>query len=84
MTKLNSLVEEGVAKGVAQRAFLGTIAEEVATTFDATQASLLQIVRIQQTDTTAQRLGLEANLTRLFNYYFGDTSYLSQAFDSVQ
>lgn len=84
LTKLNSLVEEGVAKGVAQRAFLGTIAEEVATTFDATQASLLQIVRIQQTDTTAQRLGLEANLTRLFNYYFGDTSYLSQAFDSVQ
>ena len=84
LTKLNFLVEEGVAKGVAQRAFLGTIAEEVATTFDATQASLLQIVRIQQTDTTAQRLGLEANLTRLFNYYFGDTSYLSQAFDSVQ
>ena len=84
LTKLNSLVEEGIAKGVAQRAFLGTIAEEVATTFDATQASLLQIVRIQQTDTTAQRLGLEANLTRLFNYYFGDTSYLSQAFDSVQ
>jgi len=44
----------------------------------------LQIVRIQQSDTTAQRLGLEANLTRLFNFYFGDTSYLSNAFDSVQ
>ena len=84
LTKLNSLVEEGVAKGVAQRAFLGTIAEEVATTFDATQTSLLQIVRIQQADTTAQRLGLEANFTRLLNYYSGDTSYLSQAFDSVQ
>lgn len=84
LTKLNSLVEEGIATNVAQRAFLGTIAEEVATTFDATQASLLQIVRIQQSDTTAQRLGLEANLTRLFNYYFGDTSYLSQAFDSIQ
>ena len=84
LTKLNSLVEEGIATNVAQRAFLGTIAEEVATTFDATQASLLQIVRIQQSDTTAKRLGLEANLTRLFNYYFGDTSYLSQAFDSIQ
>lgn len=84
LTNLNKLVEEGIATNVEQRAFLDTISEEVATTFSATQSSLLEIIRIQQADTTAQRLGLEANLTRLFNFYFGDTSYLSQAFDSIQ
>ena len=41
------------------------------------------MIRIQQTDTTAARLGMEAELTQLFNYYFSDTSYLSESFDNV-
>ena len=84
LEKLSSLVEAGITDNVLQRAFLDEIADKIATTFSATQASLLQIGRLQQADTTASRLGLEANLTRLFNYYFGDTSYLSNQFDAVQ
>lgn len=84
MENLANLVELGVADNLTQRAFLDTIADKIATTFDAAEASLLEIVRIQQKDSTASRLGMEAELTKLFNYYFSDTSYLSTAFDSVQ
>lgn len=81
--KMASLIDKGVVSNVAQRAFLATISDKIATTFDAMDDTLLRIVRIQRTDTTAERLGMEAELTKLFNYYFSDTSYLSEAFDSV-
>lgn len=84
LENLANLVELGVADNLTQRAFLDTIADKIATTFDAAEASLLEIVRIQQKDSTASRLGMEAELTKLFNHYFSDTSYLSSAFDGVQ
>lgn len=83
LENLNSLVKEGTAVNLTQRAFLATISDKIATTFDALEPSLLRLIRIQQSDTTAARLGMEAELTKLFNYYFSDTSYLSKAFDSV-
>lgn len=83
VSNLASLIDKGVVSNVAQRAFLATISSKIATTFDAMDDNLLRIVRIQRTDTTAERLGMEAELTKLFNYYFSDTSYLSEAFDSV-
>lgn len=84
LDKLSRLVEEGIADNLVQRAFLATISDKIATTFNAAQGSLLEIIRIQQRDSTAARLGMEAELTQLFNHYFSDTSYLSNTFDSVQ
>lgn len=84
LTNLNQLVELGIADNVTQRAFFGAISDKVATTFDVAQESMLNIIRIQQKDTTAARLGLEANLTRMLNSYFQDTSYLTNVFDTVQ
>lgn len=80
---LSKLVEAGVADNVVQRAFLASISDKIATTFDVMDKNLLRLVRIQQNDSTAARLGMEASLTRLFNYYFSDTSYLSDSFDTV-
>ena len=76
-------VENGIAYNVEQRAFLESIKEDIATTFDAFNSNLLRLVRLQQNDSTAARMGLEATLTQVFNSYFSDTSYLSDAFDSV-
>lgn len=84
LEKMASLVDQGIASNVTQRAFLASISDKIATTFDVANSSLLSIVRIQQQDSTAARLGMEAELTKLFNYYFSDTSYLSDIFDSVQ
>lgn len=84
LENLSKLVDQGITDNITQRAFLMTISDKIATTFDAAEASLLEIVRIQQQDSTASRLGMEAELTKLFNGYFGDTSYLNSTYDAVQ
>lgn len=80
---LSKLVSQGIAYNVEQRAFLETISDKIATTFDATNGTLLRLIRIQQADTTAARLGLEADLTKYLNKNYQDTSYLSDQFDNV-
>lgn len=80
----NALLTAGITNNLTQRAFLDSISDKIAATFSATQDSLIEITRIQRQDTTASRLGLEAYLTRMFNNYFGDTSYLATQFDAVQ
>lgn len=80
---LNQLVETGIAFNLEQRAFIQTVSDKVATTFDAANASLLQIVKLQQADSTASRLGMEAYLTKVLNRMFKNTEYLSNGFDNV-
>ena len=75
--------ESGIANNIEQRAFLATISENIAATFDAFDANLLKIIRVQQADSTAARLGMEAGLTSFLNQYFADNSYLDSAFDTV-
>lgn len=83
LENLNRLVGEGIAYNVEQRAFLSTIADDIARTFDAANGTLLRLIRIQQADSTASRLGMEAYMTRFLNSLFQDTSYLSHSYDSV-
>lgn len=83
LEKLNELVGAGIAYNLEQRAFLGTVSEKIATTFDVANASLLRIVKLQQSDSSASRLGMEAYLTRFFNNMFKDTAYLTESFDNV-
>ena len=61
---VKSLVQSGVAQNVSQRAFFQTVKSGIAETFDATESYMKRIIRIQQNDSTAARLGMEAYLTR--------------------
>lgn len=80
---LNKLSDAGVAYNIEQRAFLASISEKIATTFNAFDANLLRLIRIQQADSTSARLGMENVLTNFLNSMFEDTSYLSETFDNV-
>ena len=84
LSNLQTLVETGIVTNVEQRAFLNTIKDKVAATFDAANGSLLRIIRLQQNDSTAVRLGMEAYLTSFLNRVVENTEYLSSTFDSVQ
>lgn len=75
--------DEGIAYNIEQRAFLSTITEKIASTFDAFDSNLTRLIRLQQADTTAARLGMEASLTKFFNNMFQDTSYLKEMSDMV-
>lgn len=83
LDNLQKLTDKGIAYDLEQRAFLATVSNKIATTFDALDGTLTRLIRLQQADTTAARLGLEANLTRMLNAMFSDTSYLSDVYDSV-
>lgn len=80
---LNTLVDAGVVTNLEQRAFFGTIKDTVATTFDVNSKALNRIIRLQQDDSTAIRLGMESYLTRFLNEFVESTEYLTSTFDSV-
>lgn len=84
LDSLEELVAQGINYNVEQRAFLNVLSEKVADTFDAANASLLRIVRLQQSDSTAARLGMESFLTTYLNMMFENTEYLNTAFDGTQ
>lgn len=83
LSSIQTLVEKGIAQDVEQRALLMTVKDELVTTFDATNETLLRLVRIQETDVTAARMGMEGYLNRFLNQNFENTEYLSQLFDTT-
>jgi hypothetical protein len=83
MDNVVTATENGIAYNIEQRAFLQTISENIASTFNAFDSNLLRIIRLQQSDSTAARLGMEAGLTSFYNSLFQDSSYLNSAYDTV-
>ena len=83
LDKIKEAAEDGIAYNVEQRAFIASISDKLVSTFDAFDASIERMIRLQQADSTVARLGMEATLTRWLNGYFSDSSYLSSLFDSV-
>jgi hypothetical protein len=77
VSNLEAFVKKGIAYNVEQRAFLQTISEKIATTFDAADGTLLRLVRMQQQDSTAGRLGMEAALNAFLNNMYETTEYIS-------
>lgn len=79
MDNLASMVDQGIVFNVEQRAFLQTISDNIARTFDAANGTLLRLIKIQQADSTAARLGMEAYMTQFLNKLFKNTEYLGSS-----
>lgn len=78
------MVKQGISYNVEQRAFLATISDKIADTFNATNSSLLRLVRIQQQDSTAARLGMESALTSFLNNMYETTEYMGSIMDGIK
>lgn len=83
LQNIASLVGQGIAYNVEERALITTLGDKLVTTFEANNEDLLRLIRLQQQDLTVSQLGSEAQLTQFFNENFSDTSYLNQAYDNV-
>ena len=81
---MKDLVNRGIAFDLKQRAFLMTIQEKIANTFDVADGTLLRLVRIQQEDSTAGRLGMESALNTFLNNMYETSEYLTQVADGVR
>lgn len=81
---LTSMIDAGISYNVEQRSFLMTLADNIATTFDANDSTLLKLIKIQQKDSTAARLGMEAALNEHLNSMYENTEYLKGLSASVR
>ena len=81
---IRDLVNRGISFDLKQRAFLMTIQEKIATTFEVADGTLLRLIRIQQEDSTAGRLGMESALNSFLNNMYETSEYLSTVADSVR
>lgn len=81
---LESMINSGISYNVEQRAFLNTIKDKIAGTFNAMDGTLLRLVRIQQKDSTANRLGMESALTAFLNNMYETTEYMTDMASKVR
>ena len=84
VNKVKELVSSGIAFDVEQRAFLATISDKIATTFDANDSTLRRLIRLQQQDSTAARLGMESAMNAFLNNMYENTEYLGSLSSSVR
>ena len=84
VNNLKTMIGKGISFNVEQRAFLDTISDKIATTFEAADGTLLRLVRSQQQDTTAARLGMESALTSFLNNMYETTEYMQSVAKSVR
>jgi hypothetical protein len=82
--RFDKLISQGIAFNVKERAFLDVLKDKVATTFNVADGTLLKLVRIQQADTSAARLGMESALTEFLNSMYATTEYMQQAAESIR
>lgn len=81
---VKTLVDRGISFDIKQRAFLMTVQEKIANTFNVADGTLLRLIRIQQQDTTAGRLGMESALNSFLNSMYETSEYLSDVAGSVR
>lgn len=83
LRKTTEMVESGINYNVELRASLATMSDKIVKTFDALDQNLLRIVRIQQSDSTQARLGMESLLQEYLNSNFQNSEYLHGLSDQV-
>jgi hypothetical protein len=81
---IKGLVDRGISFDLKQRAFLMTIQDKIATTFNSFDGTMLRLIRIQQEDSTAGRLGMESALNAFLNEMYETSEYLSDVAGSVR
>lgn len=77
-------INKGIAFNVEQRAFLQVVSDKIATTFNAADGTLTKLIRIQQQDSTAARLGMESALNTFLNSMYETSEYLSDLASSIR
>ena len=81
---LESMVKSGVAFNVEERAFLQTVKDKIADTFNANDATLRRLIRIQEQDSSAARLGMESALTTFLNNMYETTEYMTDVAQGIK
>ena len=83
LSEIAKLSDQGLVEDIEQRALLESIKDRTLTSFNIANAGLTRLVRLGEQNSINQ-FGVELQLKRLLNSkIFGDSSYLTNMFDSV-
>ena len=77
------MAKDGIIYNVEQRAFIETIKDNILTSFNTNSDSLLRLIKLQQEDTTAMRLGLASTIRTSLNAEFNDSTYMKNLYDTI-
>lgn len=83
LDKVVQFLDEGIAYNVELRASLDLVSEKIAKTFKALDSTLTRLIKVQQSDSTQARLGMESLLQSYLNSSFENTEYLKSLSDQV-
>lgn len=83
LDKVVQFLDEGIAYNVELRASLDLVSEKIAKTFEALDSTLIRLIKVQQSDSTQARLGMESLLQSYLNSSFENTEYLKSLSDQV-
>jgi hypothetical protein len=84
IASLEKLVDSGISHNLKLRAFLDTVTDKIASTFEVNDNTMLRLIRLQQQDSTAARMGMESALNGFLNNMFETTEYLTKVADTVR
>lgn len=79
-----TLAGQGISFNIQQRALMDTLKDKIATTFNAADGTMLKLIRIQQADTTAARLGMESALTSFLNSMYETSEFMHTTAASIR
>lgn len=81
---IEKLTGMGISFNIQQRALMETLKDKIATTFNAADGTMLKLIRIQQADTTAARLGMESALTSFLNSMYETSEFMHTTAASIR
>ena len=82
-TNVSNLLQAGIVYNVEQRAFLQTIANDMGAIFNPQMGSFPRLIRLQQKDTSSNRLALEYSLKEFLNSSYENSEYIKDQFQTV-
>ena len=83
LSEMNKLTEKGIVANIEQNAFLMSIKDGIADTFNAANGTLLRLIKLQGEDSTVNRLVMQASLKEYLNQTYNNSQYLYEQFDNV-
>ena len=83
LSNVASLTEKGIVANIEQNAFLMSIKDGIASTFDVANGTLVRLIKLQGEDSTTNRLVMQASLKEYLNQTYQNSQYMQQQFDTV-
>lgn len=83
LKNMQELIKKGVVFNVEERAYLQQISQSIVNSFDAANDNLLRLIRLQQKDSTQNRLSMQFLVNNILASNYQDTSYMNESFKTV-